>query len=74
MMVIKLNSQRLRRRETTRRNRGCPPHPWSSKWGAKVVSTKSAIANKANNPDQAWIQAIRACLNPKYHLASRKPS
>src|SRR5262249_14253324 len=73
--AIKLSSQRSRRRETTRRNRPLAAGPARiNSTMPRVVKTRRAMANKANNPDQAIISLTRAWAKPRYHFVSRNPS
>jgi len=75
MALTKLNAQRPRRREATRRNKAlaCWPPRHNSRV-ARRARISRAMATKANKRDHAVICLMRAWAKPNHHFASRTPA
>ena len=75
MALIRLNSQRPRRREATRRSKALACwSPHNNSRVASLATTSRARANRANKRDHAVICLIRAWAKPNHHFASRQPA
>ena len=73
--LTRLNSQRPRRRDTTRCSKTGASVPCRNNSRlARLTTPNNAMANKANSRDHAVIYLLRACAQPSHHFTLRQPA